>query len=397
MKGFVQRRGQTFSYWIDGPPDSLTGKRRQVTKGGFVTEKDAWRACREAITAAEAGHLVRPSRRRIGEFLVDEWLPAVRHVLKPSTYASYEDYTRGYVVPVIGAVRLQHDLTARRLNAFYEHLLTRGRVKRDGGLSPKTVRNVHVMLHKALADAVSWRYVAENVAEHAKPPRAGRRQASVWSPEQVRRFLERTRDDRFYALYLLAATTGMRRAELCGLRWSDVDFGNSSVSIAATRVVVRGYAESSDGKTANSRRLLAVDPVTLAALQVQREGQERERSFFGPDYLGDDHVFTWENGRAVHPDVIRQRFNRQVAALGLPRIRLHDLRHSYATAALAAGVSPKIVSERLGHASVAFTLSQYTHLLPGLDRDAASTVAAILLGPTPPPGTPGGGGPDAVR
>ena len=148
---------------------------------------------------------MRPSRRRIGEFLVDEWLPAVRHVLKPSTHASYEDYTRGYVVPVIGAVRLQHDLTARRLNAFYEHLLTRGRVKRDGGLSPKTVRNVHVMLHKALADAVSWRYVAENVAEHAKPPRAGRRQASVWSPEQVRRFLERTRDDRFYALYLLAA------------------------------------------------------------------------------------------------------------------------------------------------------------------------------------------------
>ncbi|HEX3966039.1 MAG TPA: tyrosine-type recombinase/integrase [Trebonia sp.] len=116
-----------------------------------------------------------------------------------------------------------------------------------------------------------------------------------------------------------------------------------------------------------------------------------------PDYLGDDHVFTWENGRAVQPDVIRQRFNRQVAALGLRRIRLHDLRHSYATAALAAGVSPKIVSERLGHASVAFTLSQYTHLLPGLDRDAASTVAAILLGPTSPPGNPGEGGPDAAR
>jgi integrase len=274
-------------------------------------------------------------------------------------------------------------LTSVRLNTFYAHLLTRGRTKRAGGLSTKTVRNVHVMLHKALSDAVAWRYVSENVAEHAKPPRVSRRRATVWTPDQVRRFLAHAREDRFYALYLLAATTGMRRAELCGLRWPDVDFGNSALSIAATRVVVRGRAEDSDGKTVNSQRLLALDPLTLDGLREQRERQEEERACFGRDYIVSDLVFTWEDGRPVHPDVMRQRFNRLVTALGLPRIRLHDMRHSYATAALAAGVSPKIVSERLGHASVAFTLSQYTHMIPGLDRDAANAVAAVLLGPIP--------------
>jgi integrase len=187
------------------------------------------------------------------------------------------------------------------------------------------------------------------------------------------------RDDRFYALYLLAATTGLRRAELCGLRWPAIDLDHATLAVEGTRVVVNGRPEDSDGKTNNAPRLLALDPTTIAALIEFQDRQRAERAFFDRDYAETDRIFTWEDGRAIHPDVIRQRFNRLAAGCGLPRIRLHDIRHSYATAALKAHINPKIVSQRLGHSSVAFTLSVYSHVLPGFDQDAATLMAGLSL------------------
>jgi integrase len=432
MKGHVYRRGRTFTYIIDGPSDPLTGKRQQVTKGGWLSEKEAWRECRDAIRRLESGRHVRPSRRTVADFLVSDWLPAMQPVIKATTWANWSVYVTAYVVPTIGKVRLQ-DLTATRLQAFYGHLLTAGRIKpdpgpamyaawskarqsgkeptarqvanasgmsihsarkamprfragwvplgRSAGLEPKTVHNIHVMLHKALADAVSWQYVTENVAIAARAPSPGRRKPTVWTPVQLRAFLDFAQEDRFYPLYLLAATTGFRRAELCGLRWSALDLEANTVAVESdTRVVVNGQAQDSDGKTDNAPRLLSLDRATVAALALWRKRQAEERAFFGPDYPPGDRVFTWEDGRPVHPDVLRQRFNRLSQRCGLPHIRLHDIRHSYATAALKAGVNPKIVSQRLGHASVAFTLTVYSHALPGYDREAADTMAALILG-----------------
>jgi len=253
-------------------------------------------------------------------------------------------------------------------------------VAKAPGLEPKTVRNIHVMLHAALANAVRWRYVVENVAEHVKPPRIRRRNHSVWTPAQLRTFLRFVRQDRFYALYLLAATTGLRRAEMCGLRWPAIDLDTGTLSVQPdTRVVVNGEAQDSDGKTDNAPRMLALDPVTVAALREWQEQQRSERVFFDRDYHDTNRVFTWENGRPVHPDVIRQRFNRLSARCGLPHIRLHDMRHSYATAALKAGVHLKIVSARLGHSDEAFTSRVYQHALPGMDREAAGTIAALFV------------------
>ena len=237
------------------------------------------------------------------------------------------------------------------------------------------------MLHKALTDAVAWGYVSENMAERARPPKVSRRPPTVWTPAQLRRFLQAAADDRFYPAYVLAATTGLRRAELCGLRWSAVDLQASTVTVqASTRVVVNGQAQDSDGKTGNALRLLSIDRTTADVLSQWRSEQGSERAFFERDYQDTDRVFTWEDGRPVHPDVLRQRFNRLSARCGLPHIRLHDLRHSYATAALKAGVNPKIVSQRLGHASVGFTLTVYSHALPGYDREAADVMAALILG-----------------
>jgi integrase len=304
----------------------------------------------------------------------------MKHVIKPTTLASYEDYARAYVVPVLGNVRLQEQLTARRLAAFYDHVLTKGRTKRADGLSPKTVRNVHVMLRKALGDAVAWDYIVNNPAEQVRPPRLARRLPTVWNPDEASRFLTDAVEDRFYGLYLLAATTGMRRAELCGLRWPAVDLDGGSLLVATTRVVVRGHAQDSDeAKSARSHRQISLDPITVEAIRERRAQQDEERAGFGDSFASTNLVFTWEDGRPPHPDVIRQRFQRLVGRLGLQVIRLHDLRHTYATIALAAGVNPKVVSERLGHASVAFTLQQYSHVLPGVDEEAAKKVADLMF------------------
>jgi integrase len=432
MKGHVHKRGKTYTYVIDGPPDPLTGKRKQVTKGGHPTEREAWHECRAAMKRVEEGRHVAASRRTVGAYLLDEWLPAIKDSTAATTWGNWKVYAESYVIPTLGDVRLQ-DLAAPRLQAFYTHLLTAGRIKVDlstkmyaawrsgsspsgkgptarqiadttgasihtaraalrrfragavprektPGLEPKTVRNVHIMMHSALTTAVRWSYVLDNAASHVRPPRVPRRKPTVWSPAQLRQFLQFVSADRFYALFLLAATTGLRRAELCGLRWPAIDLQSGTLSVEPdTRVVVNGIAQDSDGKSENAPRMLALDPVTVAALVEWRSRQRAEHAFFERDYAGTDRVFTWEDGRAVHPDVIRQRFNRLSQRCGLPHIRLHDMRHSYATAALKAGVHLKIVSARLGHHSEAFTASVYQHAMPGMDREAAGTVAALFL------------------
>jgi integrase len=285
----------------------------------------------------------------------------------------------------VSQVKLQA-LTPVQLNHLYAHLLERGRRKTinggRAGLAPKTVRNVHVMLHSALHDAMRWGYLVRNVAEAADPPAARTPEQQIWSPQELGTFLDQVRDDRLYALWLLVATTGMRRGELAGLRWVDIDFDHATVSPIIPPVVVDHQVLASAPKTERGRRRLAVDPVTLAALEAQRQRQAEDRKAVGHRYRDHGYVFTWPDRRPLHPENIANWFEQHTKAAGLPRIRLHDVRQSYATAALKAGISAKVISERLGHASVAFTLQTYSHVIPGMDRDAAATVADLILSST---------------
>jgi integrase len=353
MRGAVYKRGSTRTWHFDIDPDPLTGHRRQRTKGGYPTKKAAEQALAEAIGQWRAGRLPQRSTHTLSHFLQAEWLPAVKPRLRPSTWANYRTYTAAYVVPVLGQVKLQA-LTPVQLNHLYAHLLERGRRKTTSsgraGLAPKTVRNVHVMLHRALHDAMRWGYLVRNVAEAADPPAARTPEQKVWSPQELGTFLDHVRHDRLYALWLLVATTGMRRGELAGLRWVDIDFEHATVSPLIPRVVVDHQVHDSAPKTERARRRLALDPVTLAALQAQRQLQAEDRAAVGGRYRDHGYVFTWPDGRPLHPENIANWFEQHTRAAGLPRIRLHDVRHSYATAALKAGISARVISERLGHA-----------------------------------------------
>ena len=183
-----------------------------------------------------------------------------------------------------------------------------------------------------------WGHVARNVAASADLPKGMAPEMHVWSPDQLRVFLDHARRDRLYAAWLLFATTGMRRGELAGLRWPDVDLDANRISPRRPRVVVNYEVHVSEPKTAKGRRSLALDPATVAALRQHKARQAEERLAVGPRWHDSGLVFTWPDGRPIHPQRLSTWFEQLARAAGLPRIRLHDVRHSYASAALAAGI-----------------------------------------------------------
>jgi len=433
INGSVYKRGAKWAYLIDLGPDPLTGKRRRDSRSGFPTEKAAWDALAEANASLRAGTYVKNAPRTVREFL-EEWLAAVKVSLKPTTLSNYTGYARYYVLPVIGDRKLQ-DVTTETINRLYTHLLGHGRRTGDTnqimydawrrgiergsepsprdlaaaagvsysaavrarqryragrtprpdstGLEPRSVQSVHIMLNRAFADAARWKYITTNPVEHAARIRRRRRGHAVWTPEQLKRFLATAEPERLYAMWLMFATTGVRRSEAAGARITHLDLAAATIAVWDTRVVAAGKAHASDGKTNRSRRILALDRRTTTALRAHLRMLAEEKQSFGPDYQDHDLLFCWPDGRPIHPDTITEQFNRLVDRAGLPPITLHAVRHTYATMSLRAGVNPKIVSNRLGHATVAFTLDTYTEDVPELHHDAAETVSRLFLDDTP--------------
>ncbi len=252
--------------------------------------------------------------------------------------------------------------------------------KLSPGLEPKTVVNTHRMLHRAWEEFTAWGWAKRNVVSEAHPPRVPRKGRKVWTVTQLQTFLQAARSDRFFALWVLEATSGMRRCELAGARRDLLDLGAGTLAIEPTRVVVDGRVIESDGKTENAQHMLALDPFTLAALKVHVETLDQERRDFGPDYHDHGVLFCWEDGRPPHPDTITRRFKRLAASAGLPEIDLHDVRHSYATAGRGARIDWKALSKRIGHADVAFTMKQYVQTDLEADRQVANTLAELIIG-----------------
>lgn len=227
MRGHVRKRGSTWTYVLDV---GQGGRRKQSWHGGFRTRREAERALAEALVRLEEGRYVEPTKQVFGDFL-EEWLAAIRPTVRASTWESYERNVRLHIRPGLGSTPLRN-LSPGHLNAFYEILRKEGsrRVARRG-LSARTVRYVHVIIHRALRDAVRWGRLTRNVANLADPPATVRPQMRVWSAEQLRTFVRFTAGDRLHAAFLLLIATGMRRGEIAGLRWDDVDLEDGHLSV----------------------------------------------------------------------------------------------------------------------------------------------------------------------
>jgi integrase len=315
----------------------------------------------------------------LADFLRTEWLPAIRSTIRPTTFASYETHVLRHIIPRIGSLQLQQ-ITGVQINLLYARLLSEpdihGRL-----LSPATVRRVHATLHRALKDAVRWSKLLRNPVDSADPPRAlgFDREMKVWTAAQLRTFLAAERESELYPLWLTLGTTGMRRGEALGLSWEDIDLEAGRLSIKKT-LIMNGYKTMlSTPKTKKGRRLIVLDPATVSALRKLRTEQMKVHLRQGLSWRESQPVFVTEAGHPYHPERVSKLFAQAAKQAGLPRIRLHDLRHTYATLALGAGVHPKVISERLGHASIAITLDCYSHCLPTLSEEAAARVAALVV------------------
>ena len=373
----------TWSFVVDVP--EANGRRRQLRRRGFPSKKAAQAQLTAILADKNRGVLVAPSKATLGSYLLDVWLPARRSSLRPSTAATYEGVIRNYVIPDLGRTRLQ-SVDGAELNRLYHRLLTDGRTEsRRGlgsGLSPKTVRNVHGVLTRAMRDAVRWGQLQRNPCDTADPPRGRVPEMRAWTADELRRFVRATESHRWAAVWMLMASTGMRRGEVLGLRWTDVDLKASTVTIRSTRIRYGKTTAISTPKTARGNRTIAIGPATAVALKAWKRMQTAERLQVGGGWQGEHGlVVTNVDGTAPNPEAFSNLFAKLVRAAGLPPIRLHDLRHSYATAALAAGVPVKVLSQRVGHADVGVTLTVYAHVMPGDDEDAALRADTLLSEP----------------
>jgi integrase len=358
----------------------LADERRRETKGGFATRREAQAAMSKIAVSVEERTHVMSSRLTLRDYLLKEWLPAIEHTVRSTTYRSYVAHVECHILPYLGSLPLQR-LSGAQINTLYAKLAQSG--KRNGkGLSTPSIRHVHAVLHRACKDAVRWGRLARNPVEAADPPRISgnsRCEMKTWSAEQLGAFLTAIHEDRLHALWHTLAMTGMRRGEALGLLWEDVDLENARLSVRRALIPSGREVVVSEPKTARGRRSIALDPETVEVLKAQAARQLGEQDEWGDGWTDTGLVFTKENGEALHPEDVTRYFRQAVKKAMLPTIRLHDLRHTHATLALRAGIHPKVVSERLGHAAVSITLDTYSHAIPAMQEEAAALIAELVF------------------
>ena len=348
-------------------------------QGGFHTRKEAQEALTKVLNDLREGTYIQPSKVVLSEFLRDVWLPAIPSTIRESTLSSYKMHVERHISPPLGTLRLR-DITGATINSFYLALSSDGRCDETGGLSPATVRRIHATLHGTLRDAVKWGYLLRNPADAAEPPKPSSepRAMNAWDAKELRKFLEAAHDDRLYPLWHVLAYTGMRRGEALGLLWRDVDFESARISVSRSHIIVNGKLTVSEPKTARGRRVIDLDGATVLALSRQAAQQADEHHDWDAAWAESDLVFTQESGEPLYPSKVSRAFAAVIKRAKVRAIPLHGLRHTHASLSLQAGVPAKVISERLGHATIAITMDIYSHVVPGMQAEAAERFAALM-------------------
>jgi len=378
MKGHIRQRSKgSWTIWVDLGRDPETGKRKQQTFTVHGTKRDAERELRDLLHSLEAGSYIKPSRITLGQWL-EQWCQSyVAMHCSTRTAESYQSEVRRHIIPALGTIPLTR-LQPQHLETYYARALSQGRIDGRGGLSRRTVLYHHRILSEALSHAVKMGLLGRNVVEVVDPPRVERTNWETLAPENVPKFLEAAQEAPYYELFYMALYTGMRLGELLGLRWCDVDLDMAALSVVQALYKRSGVCKMVEPKSSRSRRRIALSPSLALLLRQYKADQQAQRILLGEPLADSGLVFSHIDGKPLDPGVVSHTFAKLLRKAGLPHIRFHDLRHSHATLLLKAGIHPKIVSERLGHANIGITLDTYSHVLPGLQERAAERFDEML-------------------
>jgi integrase len=345
------------------------GRKRKTLYG--KTRQEVAAKLAKALSDREGGLVFDAENQTVSEYL-ERWLSdSVKGSVRPKTFDSYEWLVRKHIAPALGRVKLK-TLTSAHIQGFY-------RSKLEAGLSPRTVQYLHVVLHRALKQALRWGLVPRNVSEAVDPPKVRREEIRPLSSDQARRLLEAASGDRFEALYALAIHCGLRQGELLGLRWEDVDLEAGTLHVRRTLNLAKDGPKFTAPKTAKSRRQIRLTAGAVAALRRHHDRQFEESTRLTGLWQDYGLIFATTIGTPINPRNLTVRsFKPLLKRAGLPDKRFHDLRHTCATLLLRRSVHPKLVQELLGHATIAVTLDTYSHLVPGMGDQAANAMESVL-------------------
>jgi integrase len=374
MTGQIVKRGENTWYVRIFLGRDANGKRKYFNKTIHGTKKDAQKFLTAKTREKDLGVFIEPASMPLNEFL-DRWLDEIaKNKLRERTFDNYESLLNCHVREKIGAKRLS-DIQAYEVQKLYNDM-------KKASYSPKTIRHVHNVLSSAFKQAVKWKMLMQNPCDLCELPRMEKVEMKYFNPKETAHFLEAAKDDKYFAVFLLAIETGMRPEEYLGLQWRDIDFNNKVLSVRRALVVKKGGGFIfTEPKTKKSRRNIPISNTLIKTLKAHRRKQLEERIKLGENYQVMDLVFASEIGTPLlHGNLLRRHFKPIRDNAKLPKIRLYDLRHTTATLLLLAGENPKVISERLGHASIVLTLDTYSHVLPSMQRTATSKIEKLMYG-----------------
>lgn len=373
-KKTITRNGKEYTYWearYTAGYDPGTGKQIQRSITG-KTQKEVSQKLKAATAAIDAKTYTAPSKMTVGQWL-EIWTAEYLGGVKPLTVSSYKTAVKIHITPGLGAIKLEA-LDPHTVQGFYNSL------RNQKQLSPKTIKNIHGVLHKALEKAVANKYIPFNPADSCELPRMEKKEIQPLDDNQISAFLKAIKGHKYESLFTIALFTGMRESEALGLTWDCVDLTKGTILINKQLQVVKGsHGEYALAPTKNSKgRTLTVAPFVVSVLKRVKHRQLENRLRYGECWTDSGFVFTDDLGAHLKHVTVYKAFKRIVTDMGFPDTRFHDLRHSYAVASIRSGDDIKTVQENLGHATASFTLDVYGHVTEQMKQASAARMEQFI-------------------
>ena len=375
MKGHIRERSPGHWAIVLDLRDPETGKRKRKWHSFRGTKREAQTECARLISELRGGNYLEPSKTMVAQFL-DRWLDDIRSKVAPRTHERYAEIARKNLAPLLGGIIITK-LQPMQISNAYAKALANGRRDGTGGLSPRTVHHIHRVLKQAMAQAVRWQLIVRNPLDAVDPPKVERQRLDTYDVTQTAELLDAMRGTPMFIPTVLAVLCGLRRGEVAALRWRSVDFATGQIAIVESVEQMNGRIRYKEPKSGRARTV-ALSATIAHELRAHRIQQAQQLLKLGTGLSDDSFVVTQADGRGMQPTFITHEWVRLIRKTVLPRLRFHDLRHAHATHLLASGVHPKVASERLGHSKVGITLDLYSHVMPGMQEDAAARVDDAL-------------------